>query len=67
MLNKKNCELYKEKVINLIEIDKLRDEKINILNQYNYFNYIGSKCDRYLDQRLSNLYSQLDDLKNGNL
>jgi len=40
-LNKKIHGLYKQKKINLVEIDKLRSEKRNILDDYYFSNYIG--------------------------
>ncbi|KAF0737856.1 hypothetical protein FWK35_00021032 [Aphis craccivora] len=41
VLNKKISGLYKQKIINRVEIDKLRNEKRNILDEYNFSNYIG--------------------------
>ncbi len=41
-------------------------KKITFLSEYNYTNYIGLQCDRRIRKNLSNLYDQLDDLKNGN-
>ncbi|KAF0760010.1 Uncharacterized protein FWK35_00021079 [Aphis craccivora] len=48
VLNKKISDLYKQKIINLVEIDKLRNEKRNILDDYNFSNYIGLQCNRRL-------------------
>lgn len=66
IINKKIRQAYKRKVVNPVEIINLRDEKNNILSEYNHFNFIGLQCDKRIRGKLSNLYDQLNDLKNGN-
>ena len=66
IINKKIRQAYKRKVLNPVEIINLRDEKNSILSEYNHFNYIGLQCDKRIRRQLSNLYDQLNDLKNGN-
>lgn len=53
VLNKKIHSLYKQKIINLVDIDRLRNEKRNILDYYNFSNYIDLQCNRRLRNRFS--------------
>ncbi len=53
VLNKKIHSLYKQKIINLVDIDRLRNEKRNILDDYNFSNYIDLQCNRRLRNRFS--------------
>jgi len=66
VLNKKISGLYKQKIINQVEIVKLRNEKRNILDDYNFSNYIGLQCNRRLNNRFLILNNQLEDIINNN-
>ncbi|KAF0747710.1 Uncharacterized protein FWK35_00033305 [Aphis craccivora] len=68
VLNKKISGLYKQKIINQVEIDKLRNEKRNILDEYNFSNYIGLQCNKRLKNRFFFLIlnNQLEDIINNN-
>ena len=64
VLNKKIHSLYKQKIINLVDIDRLRNEKRNVLDDYNFSYYIGEKCNRRIRYRSTILNNQLEDLIN---
>lgn len=63
-LNKKINNLYKKKIIDLVEIDRLRKEKRDVLDEFHFSYYIGEKCNRRIRYRSTILNNQLEDLIN---